>query len=208
MEGVRAALPPKKDVARGLMLRGWLYVHLDPRRFGVIVPAWLRKQPQLVLQVGLDMPVPIPDLKVDDQGVSGTLSFNRSPFHIRVPWDAVYALVSEDGPMMVWPDSLPGELREEVEREMGQRAPAGLTPEDVPDAPDAPDASAGTEGLHVLPPADTAAAESTAPESAAAESAAAESAAAESAAPASAARPPPPPAIHRGEGARRAWSGR
>ena len=115
-----------------------MYLHLDPRRFGVVVPRWLRTRPQLVLQVGLDMPVPIPDLKVDDQGISGTLSFNRSPFHISVPWDAVYALVSEDGPMMVWPDSLPAELRAEVEREMGQRPPAGLTPE-RPDAEGTPD---------------------------------------------------------------------
>lgn len=132
-------MPPKRDVARGLLLRGWLYVHLDPRRFGVVVPRWLRKQPQLVLQVGLDMPVPIPDLKVDEQGVSGTLSFNRSPFHIRVPWDAIYALVSEDGPMMVWPESLPDELRKEVEREMGQRPPAGLSLEgEASPEPEAP----------------------------------------------------------------------
>ena len=76
----RETPPPKKDVARALLLRGSVLVHLDPRARGVVVPAWLAKQPQLVLQVGLDLPVPIPDLRVDDEGVFGTLSFNRSPF--------------------------------------------------------------------------------------------------------------------------------
>ncbi|MEM1417519.1 MAG: ClpXP protease specificity-enhancing factor SspB [Myxococcota bacterium] len=152
MEGENAALPPKRDVARGLLLRGWVYVHLDPRHADVRVPLWLRQQPQLVLQVGLDMPVPIPDLKVDGDGVSGTLSFNRSPFHVVVPWDAVYALVSEDGPMMVWPSSLPPELRAEVEREMGKRPPEGLsldTPE--PPAPELVAREAAAPGGEAAP---------------------------------------------------------
>ncbi|HJL05805.1 MAG TPA: ClpXP protease specificity-enhancing factor SspB [Polyangiaceae bacterium LLY-WYZ-15_(1-7)] len=116
-------LPDKKDVARGLLLRGSVFVHLDPRVDGVVVPSYLRKQPQLVLQVGLDMPIPIPDLRVDDDGVFGTLSFNRSPFTVLVPWDAVYAVADDEGRAMVWPASLPDELRAEVEREMGLRPP-------------------------------------------------------------------------------------
>jgi hypothetical protein len=116
-----AGLPNKKDVARALLLKGTVFVHLDPRVEAVIVPNWLRRQPQLVLQVGLDLPIPIPDLRVDDVGVFGTLSFNRTAFTCMVPWVAVFAVVGDDGRGMVWPGSMPSEIASEVEREV-QRA--------------------------------------------------------------------------------------
>lgn len=100
-----------------------MFVHLDPRVAAVEVPKWLRRQPQLVLQVGLDMAVPIPDLRVDERGIYGTLSFSRSPFTCLVPWDAVFAVAGEDGRGMVWPESMPQEIRAEVERESGRAAP-------------------------------------------------------------------------------------
>jgi len=121
-------LPDKRDVARGLLLRGSLFVHLDPRREGVAVPAWLRRQPQLVLQVGLDLAIPIPDLKIEDEGISATLSFSRTPFTCEVPWDAIFALVGDDGKGMVWPDAMPAEIAEEVEREAGRQAPPEPSP--------------------------------------------------------------------------------
>ncbi len=116
-------LPSKKDVGRALLLRGSVFVHMDPRREEVEVPPWLKDQPQLVLQVGLDMPVPIPDLRIDDKGVFGTLSFNRAPFTCRVPWKHVFALVGEDGRGMVWPEDLPDEIAHEVDREFGRHDP-------------------------------------------------------------------------------------
>jgi len=126
-------LPPKKDVARGLLLRGTVFVHLDPRRERVAIPEWLRTQPQVVLQIGLDMPVPIPDLRVDDTGVLATLSFQRTPFTCSVPWEAVFALVGDDGKGMVWPDDLPPEIAAEVEREAQRQRHEGVTkPERTP----------------------------------------------------------------------------
>ena len=62
-------LPPKKDVALALLEQSTVYVHLDPRSEGVRVPDWFKKQPQLVLQIGLNMPVPIQDLDVGDEAV-------------------------------------------------------------------------------------------------------------------------------------------
>jgi stringent starvation protein B len=103
-------LPPKKEVALALLERGSVHVHLDPRAGGVVVPAWFKRQPQLVLQVGLNMPVPIPDLRVDADGMSCTLSFNRSPFFCIVPWSAVFAMVGDDSRGMVWPDDVPPEV--------------------------------------------------------------------------------------------------
>jgi hypothetical protein len=93
-------------------------VHLDPRGADVRVPAWLRKQPQLVLQIGLDMPIPIPDLRVDAEGIYGTLSFQRTPFTCVVPWSAVFALLDEAGKGMLWPESLPPEIAAEVAFEL------------------------------------------------------------------------------------------
>ncbi|MGB5365778.1 MAG: hypothetical protein WBN14_05890, partial [Polyangiales bacterium] len=80
-------------------------------------------EPQLVLQIGFDMPVPIRDLEVDAEGVYGTLSFNRTPFTCQIPWEAVFALAGDDGRGMVWPDSMPQEITEEIEREAGRQPP-------------------------------------------------------------------------------------
>ena len=116
-------LPNKLDVARALMLKGSLFIHLDPRVDEVSVPPWLKNQPQLVLQVGLDMVLPIPDLLVDESGVQATLSFNRSPFLCVVPWASVFALVGDDGRGLVWPESMPVEIAAEVDREAQRRGP-------------------------------------------------------------------------------------
>jgi hypothetical protein len=109
-------LPPKKEIALALLERSSVHVHLDPRAPGTLVPAWFKKQPQLVLQVGLNMPVPIPDLRVDESGFSCTLSFNRTPFFCVVPWVSVYALVGDDGRGMVWPEDVPPEVASQAKK--------------------------------------------------------------------------------------------
>jgi stringent starvation protein B len=119
-------LPAKKDVSRALLLRGSVFIHLDPRKSGVLVPARLRSQAQVVLQIGLDMPVPIPDLRVDEEGVFGTLSFKGVPFTCFVPWSAVFALVGEDGKGMVWSTEMPAEVAGELQREARRHASASL----------------------------------------------------------------------------------
>ena len=67
--------PPKKEQLQKLLERGNVFLHLDPRIEGVVVPAGHAQRPQLVLQLGLHFAVPIPDLKIDDRGVRCTLSF-------------------------------------------------------------------------------------------------------------------------------------
>jgi stringent starvation protein B len=103
-------LPPKKDVALALLEQATVLVHLDPRGEQVQVPAWFKRQPQLVLQIGLNMPKPIPDLNVDDAGISCTLSFSNTPHYCHLPWSAVYALIGASGRGMVWPDDVPKEV--------------------------------------------------------------------------------------------------
>jgi stringent starvation protein B len=63
------------------------------------------------------MPVPIPDLRVDEEGVFGTLSFKGVPFTCFVPWRSVFALVGEDGKGMVWSAEMPPEVAGELQRE-------------------------------------------------------------------------------------------
>jgi stringent starvation protein B len=108
-------LPPKKDVALALLENSSVFIHLDPRSEEVGVPPWFKRQPRLVLQIGLNMPVPIPDLNLDEDSVSCTLSFNRSPHYCRIPWSSVFALVGEDGRGMVWPDDIPPEVAAEMQ---------------------------------------------------------------------------------------------
>ncbi len=100
-------------------------MHLDPRQAGVLVPTRLRLQAQVVLQVGLDMPVPIPDLRIDEEGVYGTLSFKGVPFTCFVPWKAVFALVGDDAKGMVWATEMPAEIAAEVDREGRRRRASG-----------------------------------------------------------------------------------
>jgi stringent starvation protein B len=151
-------LPPKKAVAEALLRGSSMFVHLDPRREGVLVPAWFKRQPQLVLQLGLNMAVPIRDLAVTEQGVSGTLSFNRSPFWCNVPWGAVYALVGEDGRGMVWPADVPPE-----QPLQGRRPAGGGTAMPAP----ADASSQARPKLRIAPAAPTEPATPTAPSSAA-----------------------------------------
>ena len=103
-----------------LLEQASMYIHLDPRAESVQVPASFKNQPQLVLQVGLNMAVPIRDLHVDEQGLSCTLSFNRTPFFCVIPWPAVFALVGENGQAMVWAEDVPAEVAAQAQ---AQKAP-------------------------------------------------------------------------------------
>lgn len=104
-------LPPKPEVALALLQTSpSVYVHLDPRHEDALVPQSFKKQPQLVLQIGMNMAVAIPDLDVGDDELSCTLSFNRRPHFCRLPWEAIYGLIGEDGRGMIWPDSVPPEV--------------------------------------------------------------------------------------------------
>jgi stringent starvation protein B len=128
-------LPPKKEVALALLERSSVHVHLDPRAAGVVVPPWFKRQAQLILQIGLNMAVPIPDLRLDDDGMSCTLSFNRSPFYCVVPWPSVFAIVGEDGRGMVWPDEMPPELTKQESAAEREDRPRAVEDEAAPSKP-------------------------------------------------------------------------
>jgi stringent starvation protein B len=107
----------KMKVFRFLLSRhASVFIHFRPllSNVEVKVPFRLRGNEQVVFQLGVDMPVPIPDLAYDARGVSGTLSFKGNPFHCHVPWEAVIAMVGEDGKGLVWVEDMSAKMRAEL----------------------------------------------------------------------------------------------
>ncbi|HXU83192.1 MAG TPA: ClpXP protease specificity-enhancing factor SspB [Polyangia bacterium] len=92
------------------MREGWVSLHLDARRSGVVVPPSFSSEPHLVLQYGRNMPIPIPDLEVTDDGVTATLSFSRAPHRTHVPWSSVYVVACTDGRGILYYEDVPQEV--------------------------------------------------------------------------------------------------
>jgi hypothetical protein len=88
-----------------------VYVHVDTRRRGVVVPPHLAGHPQIGFQLGLNLPVPIRDLIVDELGWSATLSFSRVLHRVYVPWSAIYLIVGDSGIGNHWPKDTPHEAQ-------------------------------------------------------------------------------------------------
>jgi hypothetical protein len=55
----------------------------------VVLPGHLSSRDSVVLEIGYNLPVPIPDLTLDDAGITCTLSFNRIPFLCFIPLEAI-----------------------------------------------------------------------------------------------------------------------
>lgn len=92
-----------------------VFIHLDPRSQDVVVPPWLKHEPHLVLQIGTDMLIPIPDLDVNDAGFSATLSFARTPYKCIVPWKYVWAIVGDERGGAVFEENIPPETKAGME---------------------------------------------------------------------------------------------
>jgi stringent starvation protein B len=102
--------PSKKDAFLALLRAEWASLHIDARCSGVVVPAPFSSQAHLVLQYGRNMPIPITDLEITDEGVSATLSFARVPHRTYVPWHAVYAVSCTNGCGVLYREDLPDDV--------------------------------------------------------------------------------------------------
>jgi stringent starvation protein B len=102
--------PTKRQAFQALLREGWTSIHLDARRPGVVVPPNLKGEAHLVLQYGHDLPIPIPDLEVDEYGVRATLSFSRAAHRTVVPWDAVYVVACDDGRGVLYAEDVPKDV--------------------------------------------------------------------------------------------------
>lgn len=104
-----------------------VFVHVDTRKPGVIVPDKLKGQPQVAFQLGLDLkPTPVRHLRVEDEGWSATMTFNRRQFDCFVPWEAVWAIIGEEtGIGAHWPADIPLEVKKKLEeKQAAARFPA------------------------------------------------------------------------------------
>lgn len=103
--------PSKKELFEVMLSRGVVTLFFDPRVVDVVVPDAFRRRPDLAFDIGLNMPVPITDLSISDEGVACTLSFSRVPHWCYVPWAAVFQMVLKDtGEAGFWTDDVPTEL--------------------------------------------------------------------------------------------------
>lgn len=138
-DGARALMKPdKQTVMLELLKEAWVYVHIDPRREGVVLPEFLREEPRVVLQYGYNMPVPIYDLIVDERGIGATLSFRRVAQPTFIPWSAVFALTDGEKHGMVWEEDIPHELLKEAAapaKPTAEPAAPTLAPAPAPNKP-------------------------------------------------------------------------
>ena len=80
-------------VTQLLDVEAYIMVVVNPATAGVRLPRELLSAGEpIALNVGYRMAVPIPDLRVDEEALRGTLSFSRSPFYCEIPWAAVMQL--------------------------------------------------------------------------------------------------------------------
>ena len=112
-----------------------VFVHFDARLPSVQVPAEYKNRPQLALEFGLNLPVPIRDLRIDITGLSATLSFNRRPSPVFVPWHAIYLIIADTGRGAVWEADAPPEADTPGKRPAGsQETPSERTASTTPPA--------------------------------------------------------------------------
>lgn len=108
-------MPPslsKKETLLAFLDRGVAMVHLDARRPGVRAPPQFAQEP--CLRLNFSYKYGLPDLVIDDAGVSASLSFGGRSFHCVVPWAAVYGMSSQaSGAEAVWHEDLPAEVVEQ-----------------------------------------------------------------------------------------------
>ncbi|MDP2343331.1 MAG: hypothetical protein Q8O67_20400 [Deltaproteobacteria bacterium] len=101
--------PEKLRVFARLIERGMVMVTTDARR-NARVPA--KFAGELQLNLNFSHKFGVADFFYDDDGVRCSLSFQGQAFFCDLPWTAVWGLTSHaDGERVLWPDSLPEELR-------------------------------------------------------------------------------------------------
>jgi len=113
---------------------GLISLHLDARVDTVIVPVPLRNTAQLALEIGYNLAVPIPDLTVDERGISATLSFNRQPFFCFIPWKALFAIRVEQNEwaqLIMWKNNVPTNI-ERTTNNPEKKSSSGLKEQQKP----------------------------------------------------------------------------
>lgn len=77
----------KRELVEALLDKGMTLVALDGRLEGVVLPAHLRSDPQVRLNLSYRFGMPI---ELDEGGVRATLTFGGEPYDCELPWEAIY----------------------------------------------------------------------------------------------------------------------
>jgi len=96
-------LSKKATIEALLQQENSIFIQFDATKANVIVPVYLKSNTSLVLQIGYNMMKAIPDLNLDEEGISATLSFSDSPFYCFVPWSSLSVVVTESKEVLAWP---------------------------------------------------------------------------------------------------------
>jgi stringent starvation protein B len=101
--------PEKKARLLSALEQGMVMIHMDARRPGALVPASLKQEAHL--RLNLSYRFDPPDLTVGDWGIRSTLSFSGVRFRVAVPWSALFAITSyATKEFWMYPDDMPKEL--------------------------------------------------------------------------------------------------
>jgi len=120
----------KKERLLAALDQGMVMIHLDARRPGVLVPASLRNEAHL--RLNLSYRFDPPDLTVGEWGVRSTLSFSGSRFKVAVPWSALFAIASHvTKESWMYLEDMPPEL---LQQAPGARPPPQPVPAPAPAA--------------------------------------------------------------------------
>lgn len=92
---------------RRYMMEGqMLFVAVNTTKIGVILPDFLYEQSHCLLNFGYNLAIPITDLEVTRDGVRATMSFNRTPFKVSLPWYSIF-LIQVEGDYFACPIDAP-----------------------------------------------------------------------------------------------------
>jgi hypothetical protein len=85
------AVPSKQEALTRALKAGLVTVQLDARVSGVELPAQLRSDSSLRLDLARHAPL---QLAVGPKGVGATLAFAGTPFRCFLPWKSIYLILS------------------------------------------------------------------------------------------------------------------
>jgi stringent starvation protein B len=129
----------KEAVILKLLSEGDTMLCLDARYKGVRVPPQHTKHHALRLILNRNFPQPI---EVTDEGVSANLSFNGRRFTCYIPMEALWAAFNPQTMQgMMWPDSMPAEVKAEFAARQEQAIVSPSAP-----LPEAAIATLGSQG--------------------------------------------------------------
>lgn len=118
----------KQEVLDELLDKGMVQVLVDARQKGVEVPPHLIGDLQLRLNLSRRFGLP---LVFDDDGIIATLTFQKIPHECKLPWEAIYAIISYvTGEPFLFPEDVPLEVVLEADNTIDK--PAGPRPAAVP----------------------------------------------------------------------------